>query len=135
MRISTPSTDERVESGRPRSSQTTVSVNFEEADALSTPRLKFQVQECVETKTITTTTTTKRSYPPIFVRESRPLSSLDSKEYPLAQKPTPPELAHFTFNATKYGGVSWPVDDDTENENMQDVGLFPSVSARPLSLV
>ncbi|KAI1772150.1 WD40 repeat-like protein [Hypoxylon cercidicola] len=120
MRISAPSTDERAESGRPRSSQTTVSVNFEEADALSTPRLKFQVQECVETKTITTTTTTKRSYPPIFVRESRPLSSLDSKEYPLAQKPTPPELAHFTFNATKHGGLSWPVEDDTENENMQD---------------
>ncbi|XXG96251.1 SCF ubiquitin ligase complex subunit cdc4 [Hypoxylon texense] len=120
MRISTPSADERVESGRPRSSQTTVSVNFEEADALSTPRLKFQVQECVETKTVTTTTTTKRSYPPLFVRESRPLSSLDSKEYPLAQKPTPPELAHFSFNATKYGGISWPVDDDVENENMQD---------------
>ncbi|KAI6084180.1 WD40 repeat-like protein [Hypoxylon rubiginosum] len=119
MRISA-STDDRVESARPRSSQTTVSVNFEEADALSTPRLKFQVQECVETKTITTTTTTKRSYPPILVRESRPLSSLDSKEYPLAQKPTPPELAHFSFNATKYGGISWPVDDDTETENMQD---------------
>ncbi|KAI1760092.1 WD40 repeat-like protein [Hypoxylon sp. FL1150] len=119
MRISA-STDDRVESGQPRASQTTVSVNFEESDALSTPRLKFQVQECVETKTITTTTTTKRSYPPILVRESRPLSSLDSKEYPLAQKPTPPELAHFSFNATKYGGISWPVDDDTENENMQD---------------
>ncbi|KAK6957188.1 hypothetical protein Daesc_002474 [Daldinia eschscholtzii] len=101
-----------MESGRPRSSHTTVSVNFDDADSLSHPRLKFDVAECIETKTVTTTTTTKRSYPPLLVRESKPLSSLDSKEYPLAQKPTPPELANFTFNVAHYGGISWPVDDN-----------------------
>ncbi|KAI1473637.1 WD40 repeat-like protein [Daldinia eschscholtzii] len=112
MRIQAPSADERMESGRPRSSHTTVSVNFDDADSLSHPRLKFDVAECIETKTVTTTTTTKRSYPPLLVRESKPLSSLDSKEYPLAQKPTPPELANFTFNVAHYGGISWPVDDN-----------------------
>ncbi|KAI0168927.1 WD40 repeat-like protein [Hypoxylon sp. FL1284] len=119
MRISTPSKDDNVESGRPRSGETTVSVSFEEADALSSSRLKFKVRECVETKTVTTTTTTKRSYPPLLVRESRPLSSLDSKEYPLALKPTPPELAHFTFNAARCGGISWPAD-EVEDENVDD---------------
>ncbi|KAI0133879.1 hypothetical protein BJ170DRAFT_716036 [Xylariales sp. AK1849] len=92
---------------RPRSSQTTVSVNWDEADPLSShPRMKFEVAECIETKTITTTTTTKRSYPPLFVREPKPLLSLDSKEYPLAQKPTPPELANFTFDVDEYGPLS-----------------------------
>ncbi|KAI1341123.1 WD40-repeat-containing domain protein [Xylariaceae sp. FL0016] len=96
-------------SRRPRSSQTTVSVNFDDPDSLSPlPRIKFGVAECIETKTITTTTTTKRSYPPLLVRESRPLSSLDSKEFPLAQKPTPPELASFTFNVDHSGLLSWP---------------------------
>ncbi|KAL7621796.1 SCF ubiquitin ligase complex subunit cdc4 [Parahypoxylon ruwenzoriense] len=125
MRVSAPPTDERMESGRPRSSQTTVSVNFDEADSLSPhPRIKFGVAECIETKTVTTTTTTKRSYPPLLVRESRPLSSLDSKEYPLAQKPTPPELANFTFSVGHYGGLSWPVDDEIENH--QDSQLSTS---------
>ncbi|KAI1429700.1 quinon protein alcohol dehydrogenase-like superfamily [Xylaria sp. FL1777] len=88
-----------METKRPRSSQTTVSVNFDEPDSLSPhPRIKFGVAECIETKTITTTTTTKRSYPPLLVRESRPLFSLDAKEFPLARKPTPPELAHFAFS-------------------------------------
>ncbi|OTB09416.1 hypothetical protein M426DRAFT_79156 [Hypoxylon sp. CI-4A] len=109
---------QRMESGRPRSSQTTVSVNFDEADSLSPhPRIKFGVSECIETKTITTTTTTKRSYPPLIVRESKPLSSLDAKEYPLAQKPTPPELANFTFNVGQYGGLQWPSDDETDNQH------------------
>lgn len=127
MRASDLSTEERGEaSGRPESSQTTVSVNFDEADDLSPhPRIKFGVAECIETKTVTTTTTTKRSYPPIMVRESRPLASLDTKEYPLAQKPTPPELANFTFNVEKYGGISWPVDDDLMEESLQDVRATP----------
>ncbi|ORY61592.1 WD40-repeat-containing domain protein [Pseudomassariella vexata] len=99
-------------SRRPRSSQTTVSLNWDEADALSPhPRLKFEVAECIETKTITTTTTTKRSYPPLFVREPRPLMSLDSKEYPLAQKRTPPELSRFSFDVDQYGSFS---DDETD---------------------
>jgi F-box and WD-40 domain protein CDC4 len=108
---------------RPRSRQTTVSVNWDDADALSPhPRMKFEVAECIETKTITTTTTTKRAYPPLLVREPRPLASLDSKEYPLAQKPTPPELAKFTFGLDEFGGLSWP----TESQlSLQDVRSFP----------
>lgn len=82
----------------PYSSQT-VSVSWDEGD--TTPgsrRFQFGVSECIETKTITTTTTTKRTFPPLFVREPRPLDSLDVKEYPLASKPTPPQLAQFTFD-------------------------------------
>ncbi|KAI5859261.1 WD40 repeat-like protein [Durotheca rogersii] len=125
MRISAPLVDERMDSGRPRSSQTTVSVNFDEADSASPlSRIQFGVAECVETRTVTTTTTTKRSYPPLLVRETRPLASLDSKEYPLAQKPTPPELANFTFNVGHFGGLSWPSDDDSENQ--QDSQLSTS---------
>ncbi|KAI2607898.1 WD40 repeat-like protein [Hypoxylon sp. NC1633] len=124
MRISVPSPDGSMESGggRPQSSETTVSVNYDDTDSPSPhARIKFGVAECIETKTVTTTTTTKRSYPPLLVRESRPLASLDSKEYPLAQKPTPPELANFTFNVTHYGGISWPVDDDQDHvEHHQD---------------
>jgi F-box and WD-40 domain protein CDC4 len=85
-------------SRRPRSVQT-VSVRWEEGqDTVSqdTSRLHIELAECVETKTVTTTTTTKRSYPPLLVRQ-RPLSGLDSKEYPLASKETPPELTNFSF--------------------------------------
>ncbi|KAK6084347.1 WD repeat containing protein pop1 [Seiridium cupressi] len=114
------STPQVLPRSRPRSSQTTVSVNWDDADALSPhPRMKFEVAECIETKTITTTTTTKRSFPPMFVREPRPLASLDSKEYPLAQKPTPPELANFTFDADEHGAFSWPTDSDIGQESFQ----------------
>lgn len=57
----------------------------------------IELAECVETKTITTTTTTKRSYPPLLVQPPRSLESLDSKQYPLARKPTPNEIASFTY--------------------------------------
>jgi hypothetical protein len=60
-------------------------------------RLQVERLECVETKTITTTTTTKRSYPPLIVRPPRALHSLDAREYPLAVKPTPEELTNFSF--------------------------------------
>lgn len=63
----------------------------------STTRLQVELAECVETKTVTTTTTTKRSYPPLIVRPPRSLSSLDTREYPLALKPTPHELASFSY--------------------------------------
>lgn len=102
-----------MESRRPRSSQR-VSVSWDEVNtalARST-RLQFEVAECVETKTVTTTTTTKRSYPPLLVREPRPLSSLDSKEYPLALRPTPPELASFTFDLGGNDAESWAVGED-----------------------
>lgn len=57
----------------------------------------IELAECVETKTITTTTTTKRSYPPLLVQPPRPLETLDSKQYPLARKPTPDEIASFSY--------------------------------------
>ncbi|RWA13151.1 hypothetical protein EKO27_g1945 [Xylaria grammica] len=103
-----------MEPKRPRSSQTTVSVNYNEPDSLSPhPRIKFGVAECIETKTVTTTTTTKRSYPPLLVRESRPLFSLDAKEFPLARKPTPPELSHFAFSVEGYD--LFPLSADCDN--------------------
>ena len=72
---------------RPRSSQT-VSVSV-------TDDLSLEVQQCIETKTVTTTTTTKRRFPPCFKRQPRPLETLDTKEYPLALIATPPEIANF----------------------------------------
>ncbi|KAI0450245.1 WD40 repeat-like protein [Xylaria acuta] len=103
-----------MEPKRPRSSQTTVEVNFDEPDAVSPhPRIKFGLAECIETKTVTTTTTTKRSYPPLLVRESRPLFSLDAKEFPLARKPTPPELAHFAFSVNGPDSFPWSADQDS----------------------
>ncbi|KAI1436505.1 WD40 repeat-like protein [Xylaria sp. CBS 124048] len=102
---------------RPRSSQATVSVNFDEPDSLSPQsRINFGVAECIETKTVTTTTTTKRSYPPLLVRESRPLFSLDANDYPLARKPTPPELANFTARLDNLDvATSLPDYDDPDN--------------------
>lgn len=68
-------------------------------DAVSSrsTRVQIELAECVETKIITTTTTTKRSYPPLLVRPPRSLQSLNSKEYPLALKKTPQELASFSY--------------------------------------
>jgi len=86
---------------RPRTSQT-VSIGWEEGDAIS--RI-HAVAECVETKTITTTTTTKRLYPPILVPQ-QPLASLDSKEYPLAHKEIPDQLKNFSFETEdRHGDV------------------------------
>jgi F-box and WD-40 domain protein CDC4 len=84
---------------RPRPRSQTVSVGWIEGDdAVSrhTARLQIELAECVETKTVTTTTTTKRSYPPLLVPQMS-LDKLDVKEYPLAHKPTPPELANLSY--------------------------------------
>ncbi|CZR57132.1 related to cell division control protein CDC4 [Phialocephala subalpina] len=81
---------------RPRNQK--VSVGWVEGNSTSSRRtssLQFEVAECVETKTITTTTTTKRSYPPLLIRQR--LDELDVKEYPLAMKPPPAELLNFTY--------------------------------------
>jgi len=106
MRFSSRATEERPRS----SSQTTVSVNFDESAAPAThPQLNFEVAECIETKTVTTTTTTKRCYPPLVVKEQRSLSSLNPRDFPLALKPTPPELAKFTFDVESSSGpLDWP---------------------------
>ncbi|KAJ1325464.1 F-box and WD-40 domain protein CDC4 [Microdochium nivale] len=106
MRFSSRAAEERPRS----SSQTTVSVNYDEsADAASHSQLNFEVAECIETKTITTTTTTKRCYPPLLVKEQRSLSRLNPRDFPLALKPTPPELARFSFDIDTSSGVpGWP---------------------------
>ncbi|KAI0026256.1 WD40-repeat-containing domain protein [Xylariomycetidae sp. FL0641] len=115
--------DDAMGDSRPRSNQTTVSLNFDDPNSLSPhPRINFNITECIETKTITTTTTTKRAYPPLFVRETRPLLSLDSKEYPLAQKPTPPELASFSFHLDRHDLLPWSqVDKDAAALERQGV--------------
>ncbi|KAI0505757.1 WD40 repeat-like protein [Xylaria bambusicola] len=113
-----------METKRPRSSQTTVSVKYDDPDSLSPhPRIKFSA-ECIETKIVTTTTTTKRTYPPLQVHESRPLFSLDAKEYPLARKPTPPELAHFAFSVENHDPLLLSTEDDslTHQESQQTTG-------------
>lgn len=85
--------------GQPaRSRNQVVSVDWIEGrNAVSrrTSSLQIELAECVETKTITTTTTTKRSYPPLLVRQ--PLNSLDPKEYPLALQNPPAELMSFQY--------------------------------------
>lgn len=62
-----------------------------------TSTIQIELAECVETKTVTTTTTTKRSYPPLFVRSPQSLESLDMKQYPLARKTTPEEISSFSY--------------------------------------
>lgn len=86
-----------VEAPYPQPKNQTVSVSWGD-DIISrhTSTLQINVAECVETKTVTTTTTTKRSYPPLLIRQQS-LDSLDSKEYPLASKPTPLELLNFSY--------------------------------------
>lgn len=86
---------------RPRANQR-LTVSFDDSDesdaAGRAARLQYEVAQCVETRTVTTTTTTKRSYPPLFIRQPRPLEALDMKEYPLARGPTPPDLRKFTLD-------------------------------------
>jgi F-box and WD-40 domain protein CDC4 len=99
-----------MENRRPRSSQTvTVSLGEEtlpdaasSAPANSTARpLQYELSECVETKTVTTTTTTKRTFPTLFVREPRPIESLDARDYPLALAPIPAELLTVSFDVPR----------------------------------
>jgi F-box and WD-40 domain protein CDC4 len=88
-----------------------VSVNIAESTTGTPPARRFQlhVSECVETKTVTTTTRLTRKFPPFFIPDPAPLESLDTKEYPLAMKPTPPELADFSYS---YDGAADDDDDD-----------------------
>lgn len=99
---SSPTAQKTTEIRRPRANQR-LTVSFDDADeqdvdGRSAARLQYEVAQCVETRTVTTTTTTKRSYPPLFIRQPRPLETLDTKEYPLAQGPTPPDLRKFTLD-------------------------------------
>ncbi|KAK3693232.1 WD40-repeat-containing domain protein [Podospora appendiculata] len=120
--MSSPSSPHKaMEVLRPRSSQRQrVSMTWGDEDAAASTthhRLMQFAEECIETKTVTTTTTTKRSYPPLFVREPRNLHSLDSKEYPLASRPTPPELRKLTFDVGEQNGEPWLYHDDLESQN------------------
>lgn len=97
-----PAAQKITENRRPRTNQR-LTVSFDDDDDESDPatnasRLQYEVAECVETKTITTTTTTKRSFPPLFIRQPRALEALDTKEYPLANGPTPPDLRKFSLD-------------------------------------
>ncbi|QSZ37035.1 hypothetical protein DSL72_009127 [Monilinia vaccinii-corymbosi] len=77
----------------------TVSLGWQDGDETvgHASRLRVDFADVIETKTVTTTTTTKRSYPPLLFQNPRPLNSLNAKEYPLAFKPTPPELTRFSY--------------------------------------
>ncbi|KAI0394919.1 WD40 repeat-like protein [Xylariaceae sp. FL0594] len=118
-----------MEPGRPSSNQATISVRFDEPDSQS--MIKFEVADCIETKTVTTTTTTKRSFPPLRVRHARPLASLCEKDYPLARKPTPPELTHFTFVAEDSLPLAADVEVSTHQQSSRQ--LIDNGSVQPAS--
>ncbi|KAK4107865.1 WD40 repeat-like protein [Canariomyces notabilis] len=103
---------------RPRSSHK-VSVTWDEDEATVTHRMMQFADECIETRTVTTTTTTKRSYPPLFLREPRALHSLDSKEYPLASRPTPPELRKLIFHVDGYEPEYWQEEDEVDSQQVR----------------
>lgn len=96
-----PPAQKTTEIRRPRTNQR-LTVSFDDSDDPDVPgsaaRLQYEVAQCVETRTVTTTTTTTRSYPPLLIRQPRPLEALDTKEYPLAHGPTPPDLRKFTLD-------------------------------------
>lgn len=85
-----------------RSRNQVVSVGWVEGDntmSRRTSSLQIELAECVETKTVTTTTTTKRSYPPLIFRQ--PVEKLDPKEYPLASQNPPAELLNFQYEISQ----------------------------------
>lgn len=108
---------QELEPRRPRSAQT-VSVNIAEGSEHNGRRFQLQVSECVETKTVTTTTRLTRKFPRVFLRDPAPLETLDTKEYPLALKPTPPELLEFSYEAPD---EEWPEEEASVGEEEDDV--------------
>ncbi|KAK5996558.1 Cell division control protein 4 [Cladobotryum mycophilum] len=126
-----PATQQGIEqTRRPRSAQKqTVSVNIAESSSQNgARRFQLEVSECVETKTITTTTRLTRKFPQVFIRDPAPLESLDAKEYPLAMKPPPPELMQFSYKMTadeeetqeSYEDVDVDVDEDSDVKLVSD---------------
>ena len=114
---------------RPRSAQT-VSVSIADPQQKPSRRFQLEVSECVETKTVTTTTRLTRKFPHVFVRDPTPLANLDSKEYPLAMKETPPELLQFQYN------MSGQVHDHADSDQGDAAGDVPDDAppmARPVS--
>ncbi|KAK3940462.1 cell division control protein 4 [Diplogelasinospora grovesii] len=119
---------------RPRSSQR-VSMTWDENEATVMHHRMMQfAEECIETKTVTTTTTTKRSYPPLLVREPRGLNSLDSKEYPLASRPTPPELRKLTLDLSQDDEPAFSFQgsfDDSHLRRSQSTEIAPRIKQEP----
>lgn len=116
-----------IEPRRPRSAHN-VSVSIAEGSQNNGRRFQLEVSECVETKTVTTTTRLTRKFPRVFVRDPTPLENLDAKEYPLAMKPTPPELLGFSYNVVDEDVVK-ARDFDDEDE----IAAVPDALARPYS--
>ncbi|GAB0132239.1 hypothetical protein EsDP_00000680 [Epichloe bromicola] len=108
---------QELEPRRPRSAQT-VSVNIAEGSKDNERRFQLQVSECVETKTVTTTTRLTRKFPRVFLRDPAPLETLDTKEYPLASKPTPPELLEFSYEAPGEERLEEEAFDGEEEDNV-----------------
>ncbi|KAK4184658.1 WD40-repeat-containing domain protein [Podospora australis] len=118
---------------RPRSSHR-ISMTWEEDESHVTHHRMMQfADECIETKTVTTTTTTKRSYPPLLVREPRQLHLLDSKEYPLASRQTPPELQKLTFDVDGHETQAWidEVTTDSQVRRSQSTDYTGNVKSEP----
>ncbi|KAF7546324.1 hypothetical protein G7046_g9332 [Stylonectria norvegica] len=92
-----PLASQAVEPRHPKNGGQNLSVSLSEGSQSSARRFQLEVSECVETKTVTTTTRLTRKFPHVFVRDPMPLENLDSKEYPLAMKATPPELIQFSY--------------------------------------
>ncbi|ATY58548.1 WD repeat containing pop1 [Cordyceps militaris] len=106
---------------RPRSAQTqTVAVNMIETPSQQGTHHFQLLSECVETKTVTTTTRLTRKFPQVFIRDPTPLSTLDAREYPLAMKPTPPELADLFLGPRRFRGGSEPSLSANETEGEEE---------------
>lgn len=112
-----PATPQALEPRHPKPSQT-VSVNISEGSQNRARRFQLEVSECVETKTVTTTTRLTRKFPQVFVRDPVPLENLDTKEYPLAMKPTPPELIQFSYNMPGAQETDDEGEDDTRDNQV-----------------
>ncbi|KAM0219250.1 hypothetical protein ACHAQD_006466 [Fusarium lateritium] len=121
-----PATTQALEPRHPKPSQT-VSVNISEGSQNRARRFQLEVSECVETKTVTTTTRLTRKFPQVFVRDPVPLENLDTKEYPLAMKPTPPELIQFSYNMPGAQETDDDGEDDTrDNQQYSNEQSTPS---------
>lgn len=112
----TPAPESPVGNSRPSTTNPSqmVTVNIAEAGQENPGHFHVEVSECVETKTITTTTRLTRKFPHVFESNPTSLEELDTKEFPLALKPTPPELLNFTYNM----GASDPAEGCTQSSDV-----------------
>ncbi|KAH7635260.1 WD40-repeat-containing domain protein [Sordaria sp. MPI-SDFR-AT-0083] len=108
--MSSPTPIRKIIADRPPRSKQRVSATWAEEDGPSpNTRAFMHSKQYIETKTITTTTTTQRTFSPIQIREPQ---MLDPKEYPLAQQPTPAFLKTFKSTYTipdgsEYNSPKW----------------------------